>query len=431
MWPIDMDVAGVSLNEKNATSIGALYAAVKLYADTVASMPVGVFIRDRGVRRPVTRPLWLDVPVPANKNYTRFDLIHRTVSSLLIDGNAFLMMLRGETGDIVEVRLLDPRKVTVLRTETGAPVYRVKTTAGAVDLGDDDIVHITLFGMGEDLRGLSPVEHHKVTLGLAKATTEYAARFFEQGASVSGLVTVPGELTADQAEGLRASFGRRHEGLKNMHKVAVLTGGADFKTLSFKPSDLAIVEHMEAGTQAIARLYGVPLHLLQLPGANSSYNSLEIVSREWLMLGLGSLIARLEAGLQRMIVGDTTFIKFNVDSMLRPLTNERFAAYAIALNNGFLSLNEVRALEDRAPLPEGGDEFWKPLNIGTVGQDQPAARELVAEPLTATDTEQVGKAIADALRSIPAPVVNVSTEKPRTRRVVRDKNGEISRIEEE
>ena len=368
MWAVDMDAAGTSLNEKNATTIGALYAAVKLYADTVASMPVGVFIRDRGVRRPVTRPNWLDNPVPNNPNYTRFDLMHRTVTSLLIDGNAFLMVLRNGA-EIVEVRLLDPRKVSILRAENGSPIYRVKTTAGSVDLTSDDMVHITLFGVGEDLRGLSPVEHHKTTLGLAKATTEYAAQFFAQGASVSGLVTVPGELTSDQAENLRASFGRRHEGLRNMHKVAVLTGGADFKSMGFNPSDLAIVENMEAGTQAIARLYGVPLHLLQLPGGNSSYNSLEIVSREWLMLGLGSLIARLEAGLQRLIVGDTTFIKFNVDSMLRPLTKERFDAYAIALNNGFLSLNEVRTLEDRPPVGPDGDAFRQPLNIGTVGQE--------------------------------------------------------------
>ena len=372
MWNVEVDAAGTSLNEKNATTIGALYAAVKLYADTVASMPVGVFIRDRGVRRPVTRPNWLDNPVPNNKNYTRWDLIHRTTTSLLIDGNSFLMILRGDNGEIVEVRLLDPRKVTVLRTETGAPIYRVKTTAGSVDLTDNDIVHITLFGVGEDLRGLSPVEHHKTTLGLAKATTEYAAKFFEQGASVSGLVTVPGELTADQAESLRASFGRRHEGLRNMHKIAVLTGGADYQSMGFNPSDLAIVENMEAGTQAIARLYGVPLHLLQLPGGNSSYNSLEIVSREWLMLGLGSLIARLEAGFQRLIVGDTTFIKFNVDSMLRPLTKERFDAYAVALNNGFLSLNEVRTLEDRPPVGPDGDAFRQPLNIGTVGEEPKA-----------------------------------------------------------
>jgi HK97 family phage portal protein len=372
MWNVDLDTAGTSLNEKNATTIGALYASVMLYANTVASMPVGVFLRQDGVRRPVTRPRWLDNPVPNNPNYTRFDLMHRTVSSLLIDGNSFLMVLRGDNGEIVEVRLLDPRKVTVLRGADGAPIYRVKTTAGSVDLTAEDIVHITLFGVGEDLRGLSPVEHHKTTLGLAKATTEYAARFFEQGASVSGLVTTPGELTADQAESLRASFGRRHEGLRNMHKVAVLTGGADFKAMGFNPSDLAIVENMEAGTQAIARLYGIPLHLLQLPGANSSYNSLEIVSREWLMLGLGSLIARLEAGFQRLIVGDTTFIRFNVDSMLRPLTKERFDAYAVALNNGFLSLNEVRTLEDRPPVGPEGDAFRQPLNIGTVGQEPQA-----------------------------------------------------------
>jgi hypothetical protein len=114
--------------------------------------------------------------------------------------------------------------------------------------------------------------------------------------------------------------------------------------------------------------------------------------------------------------------------MMRPLTKERFDSYAVALNNGFLSLNEVRTLEDRPPVGPDGDAFRQPLNIGTVGED-PAARTVSAEPEAAT-AEPIGKAIADALRSMPAPVVNVSTEKPRTRRVVRDNHGNIERIEE-
>jgi phage portal protein BeeE len=95
----------------------------------------------------------------------------------------------------------------------------------------------------------------------------------------------------------------------------------------------------------------------------------EVISIEWLRLGLGPLIARIEAGLQRLIVGNTTFIKFNIDGLLRPTTKERMDSYAVALNSGILSLNEVRALEDRPPLPVGGDQFWKPLNIGTVGEE--------------------------------------------------------------
>ena len=361
------EVAGTSITQATSLQIGAVYAAIKLYADTVASLPVGAFIRVNGVRQPVKRPVFLDSPLTNDANFTRFDLMHRTVTSLLLDGNAFHFIVRDKGGEVIELRLLDPSKVTIHRDADGTPLYTVKTQGGTGTYTSEQILHITLFGINEELRGLSPIETHRVTLGLSKATGEYSAKFFEQGASVSGIIKVPGELTQDQAESLRNNFGRRHEGLKNMHKVAVLTGGADFTTMTFKPSDLNIIENMQAGTEAIARVFGIPLHMLQYPGANGSYASIEVISMEWLRLGLGPLIARLEAAFQRLVIGDTTFIKFNIDGLLRPTTKERYDAYAVALNNGILSLNEVRSLEDRPPAGVNGDEFWKPLNIGIVG----------------------------------------------------------------
>jgi HK97 family phage portal protein len=234
------------------------------------------------------------------------------------------------------------------------------------------MVHIPLFATAGTMRGMSPVEHHRTTLGLASATQLYAAKFYENGAAPSAVIKVPGELTQDVADSLRASFSRRHEGVEKMHKIAVLTGGADFQQMSAKISDMQLVETMHWGVESIARIYGVPLHLLQYPGGNTSYSSVEVISIEWLRLGLGPLIARIEAGLQRLIVGNTTFVKFNIDGLLRPTTKERYDAYAVALTNGFLNLDEIRSLEDRPPLPVGGSEFWKPLNIGTVGKEPQA-----------------------------------------------------------
>ena len=364
--------AGVQLNQQNATSIGALYAAVKLYADTVASLPVGAFIRDAGTRRPVTRPLWLENPIPANPNYTGFQMRHAIVSSLLLDGNAFILFLTDRLGDVVETRVLDPQKVDIKVDAAGTPIYTVTTGDGAFSVGPDQMIHIPLFATAGTMRGMSPVEHHRTTLGLASATQLYAAKFYENGAAPSAVIKVPGELTQDVADSLRASFSRRHEGVEKMHKIAVLTGGADFQQMSAKISDMQLVETMHWGVESIARIYGVPLHLLQYPGGNTSYSSVEVISIEWLRLGLGPLIARIEAGLQRLIVGNTTFVKFNIDGLLRPTTKERYDAYAVALNNGFLSLDEIRSLEDRPPLPVGGNEFWKPLNIGTVGKEPSA-----------------------------------------------------------
>jgi len=361
--------AGTYVNQDNATSIGAVYAAVKLYADTVASLPWGAYIRNDGERKPVARPRWMDTPVPNNPNFTGFELRHRIVSSLLIDGNAFLLAIRDSNDAVVEVRVLDPRKVEIHRAEDGSPEYRITTSEGHLVLTANDIVHIPLFAYGENDRGLSPVEHHKVTLGLASATQLYGAKFYEQGAAPSGIIRVPGDLNADQAEQLRSSFGRKHEGVDKMHRVAVLTGGADFTQMSAKISDLQLVETMHWSVEAIARIYGVPLHMLQYPGGSTSYSSVEVISIEWLRLGLGPLIARIESGLQRLIIGQTTFVKFNLEALLRPTTRERYDSYAIALNNGWLSINEIRQLEDRPNIGVAGDDFRMPLNIGIVGKE--------------------------------------------------------------
>ena len=360
--------AGVPINQQNATSIGAVYSAIMLYANTVAALPIQAAIRDRGVRRPVTRPSWIDKPIPNNPNYTGFQMRHNMVSSLLLDGNAFILFLKDRMGDVIETRVLDPQKVEIKVDENGVPIYIVSTKDGAFTVGPDKMVHIPLFATAGNQRGMSPVEHHRTTLGLASATQLFSAKFYENGAAPSAVIKVPGELTQDVSDSLRSSFSRRHAGVERMHQVAILTGGADFQQMSAKISDLQLVETMHWGVESIARIYGVPLQLLQYPEA-TSYAASEVLGQAWLTLGLSAMIARLEAGLQRLIIGDTTFIKFNLNSLLRATTKERMASYAQALGSSIYNVNEVRALEDLPPLPFGGDEFWKPLNIGTVGKE--------------------------------------------------------------
>jgi len=370
-WPSDLPqkTAGVNITQENATAIGAVWAAINLYASTIASLPWGAYIRQEGVRTPVARPRWMDVPIPNNPNFTSFDFKHRLISSLMIDGNVFVLALRDSSGNVIETRILDPQKCEILTGEKGEPIYKITTSEGTSTLGTDSIVHIPLFATGENHRGLSPIEHHRVTLGLASATQLFGAKFYEQGATVGGVVKVPGELTAEQAQSLRDGFARRHEGVDRAWRVAVLTGGADYAQMSVKISDLQLVETLHWGVESVARIYGLPLGYLQYPGGNTSYNSQESLGQAWLALGLAPMLSRVEAGLQRLIAGDTTFIKFNTAALLRATQAERMASYALALQNGILTLDEVRTYEDLPRLAVGGDEHWKPLNIGIVGDD--------------------------------------------------------------
>jgi len=406
--------AGVQLNQQNATSIGAVYSAIMLYANTVAALPIQTSIRDRGVRRPVTRPSWIDRPIPGNPNYTGFQMRHSMVSSLLLDGNCFILFLTDRLGDVVETRVLDPQKVDIKVDANGVPLYTVTTDGGAFTVGPDRMVHIPLFATAGSLRGMSPVEHHRTTLGLASATQLYAAKFYENGAAPSAVIKVPNELTQDVADSLRASFGRRHQGVDKMHSVAVLTGGADFQQMSAKISDLQLVETMHWGVESIARIYGVPLQLLQYPEA-TSYAASEVLGQAWLTLGLQAMIARLEAGLQRLIIGDTTFLKFNLDSLLRATTAERMASYTQALSSGIYNLNEVRAKEDLPPLTVGGDEHWKPLNIGTVGAEGIRAEAEAAGVLVRAGFDPLDSAKVAGLPEMKhtgAPPVTLQSEAP-------------------
>jgi HK97 family phage portal protein len=364
--------AGVNINQDTATSIAALYSCVTLYANTVASMSWGAYIKDGGVRRPVARPRWMDKPVPSNRNYSGFEFKHRITTSLMLDGNVFILVLRSGI-DVVETRVIDPRKVQILMADDGSPLYKITSTEGSVTVTDEEMIHIPLFAYGENLRGLSPVEHHRVTLGLASATQLYAAKFYEQGAAPSAIIRTPGELTEQQATSLRESFGRRHEGIERMHKIAVLSGGASYDPISAKISDMQMVETMRWGVESIGQIYAVPLFLLNYPGANGSYNSLEMAMLAWLQTGLNPVLRRIEDGLARLIPGDTTFISFNAGSLLKSTQKETYETLAIALNNGLINLDEARAIIDKAPLPDGkGQEFWKPLNIGVVGSEPKA-----------------------------------------------------------
>jgi len=363
------------ITQSNALGIAAVYAAVRLYADTIASLPVGAYVRVNGERRPYyPRPTWLDNPVPQNPNFTGFDLRHRIVTSLLTDGNAFLLTIRDARGEITEVHALDPRNVEVGLNPDRSPFYNILAGTGTSRLTADEIVHMTLFATGDDQRGLSPIQHHARTLGIAIAGEQFSEKFFSQGATVGGVVEVPGELTPEQAQEIREGFAGRHEGVAKAHRVAVLSGGAKFETLPIRVSELALIEQLGWTVEQVARIYAVPLALLSVstPGAQS-YASVEAQLSAWLRTGLSPLMIRIEAGLQRLVIGDTTFIRFNPDALLRPTTLERYQAHAVSISNGWASPNDVRKLEDVPPY-EGGDEYLRPLNLAPVATAETQAK---------------------------------------------------------
>ncbi|CAB4134772.1 COG4695 Phage-related protein [uncultured Caudovirales phage] len=350
--------AGTVITYDTSLKIGAVYACVRLLADTISTLPVDTFYREGGSRlvfRP--KPIWVETP---DIGMAREDFLQQAMVSLLLDGNVFIRIFRGRSGEVTSLTVLDPTRVEVRRNPATREVeYAIDGTAGAV-LTAAEVLHITELRRPGALRGVSRIEEVKQALGLASALEEFSARFFGQGSTTQGLIEWPGNLTREQAKDLADGFEEGHKGLRRAHRPGVLFGGAKFVKTGVDPNEAQMLESRQFAVEEIARIFRCPLHLLQVstPGA-MSYASVEQNAIQFAQYTLRPIISKFETALSTLLPGPA-FVKFNLDAILRGDIQTRFAAYSTGQLAGFLSVNDVRRLEDYAPAP-GGDDYRVPL----------------------------------------------------------------------
>ncbi len=358
--------ANTSMDAKGALALSSAWASVRLLADVVSSFPADAFIRTGGVRRPYRpggeKPSWMLVPIPDEPGYTFNQLISEVIVSLFTEGNTFLYCPRAESGEVLEVRVIDPRRVTIFR-EGREVKYRVQQGMGAeyVVYGQETIIHIPLVTMPGELRGVNPIEQLRRTFGLSATLDESAASLFASASMPSGIIEVPHELTKEQAETLKAGWLRHHTGA-NMHTPGVLTGGSTWKPLSFKPEDTQLLASRGFSTEEIARIFRVPPVLIGVttPGA-MSYSSVEQQNLAFVQYTLRPLTEAIERQLSTLLLPPDAFVRFNMDSILRGTAQARAEVHRIAIQEGWSSVNDIRKMEDMTPI-EGGDVYRMPLN---------------------------------------------------------------------
>jgi HK97 family phage portal protein len=225
-------------------------------------------------------------------------------------------------------------------------------------LTSDEIIHITDLIQPGSLTGLSRVERLKEAIGLSSAMQTFAARFFGTGATTQGIIEYPGALTPEQAKNLRDGFDSAHRGFRRAHKTGVLSGGASYKQTTV-PNDAAqFIESRRFSVEEIARAFNIPLSMMGVPGTQS-YASVEQNAIQFVTHTLRPYIEKVEWAYSRLLPVEA-FLKFNVDGLLRGDFNSRISAYATGLQSGFMSVNDIRRLEDLSPT-EGGDQYRVPL----------------------------------------------------------------------
>jgi HK97 family phage portal protein len=346
--------SGVNINQNSAFEVVAFWSAVSLISDTIATLPVDSFIRQDGNRRPYRpRPAWVDQP---DVDMTRQAHYQQVLVSLLVNGNSYTRVFRNANGDVVNLVCLDPATVQVSRSALGRKIFTIDSEDKA--LTSDDIVHITDLIQPGSLTGLSRVERLKEALGLSSAMQSFAARFFGTGATTQGIIEFPGNLTPDQAKNLRDGFDSAHRGFRRAHKTGVLSGGATYKQTTV-PNDAAqFLESRRFSVEEIARAFNIPLSMMGVPGTQS-YASVEQNAIQFVTNTVRPYVEKLEWAYSRLLPVEA-FLAFNTNGLLRGDFNSRISAYAIGLQSGFMSVNDVRRLEDLPPT-DGGDQYRVPL----------------------------------------------------------------------
>ena len=361
--------SGKAVTERSAMQMTAVYSCVRILAEAVAGLPLHLYryTGDGGKEKAIDHPLYLLLHDEPNPEMSSFVFRETLMTHLLLWGNAYAQVIRNGKGEVVALYPLMPNKMSVDRDQNGQLYYTYQRSTDeaptmegtTVVLPPADVLHIP--GLGFDgLVGYSPIAMAKNAIGLAIATEEYGAKFFANGAAPSGVLEHPGTIKdpARVREAWQSQFG----GSSNSGKVAVLEEGMKYTPISISPEQAQFLETRKFQINEIARIFRVPPHMVG-DLEKSSFSNIEQQSLEFVKYTLDPWVIRWEQSIQRrLLTADekrSYFVKFNVEGLLRGDYASRMSGYATARQNGWMSANDIRELEnlDRIPAEEGGDLY--------------------------------------------------------------------------
>ncbi|WP_026664844.1 phage portal protein [Butyrivibrio sp. FC2001] len=361
--------AGKRVNEKTAMQTTAVYACVRVLAETIASLPLHVYRYTADGKEMVTdHPLYFLLHDSPNDEMTSFVFRETLMSHLLIWGNAYAQIIRNGRGEVIALYPLLPDKMEVNRNDRGEIyyIYRRDTEEnptfkehGEIILTKDEVLHIP--GLGFDgLIGYSPIAMARNAVGMSLACEEYGASFFANGATPGGVLEHPGVLK-DPGR-VRESWHSTYGGSANAGRVAVLEEGMKYQQIGIPPEEAQFLETRKYELEDIARCYRIPPHLVgDLDKA--TFSNIEQEALSFLMYTITPWVTRWEQALMMALLLPQEkreyFIKFNVDGLLRGDYESRMNGYATARQNGWMSANDIRRLENLNPISaeEGGDLY--------------------------------------------------------------------------
>ena len=374
--------SGKSVTAQSAVQLTTVYACVRVIAETIASLPLNVYENtDHSCIKATEHPLQRLLHDEPNPEMTSFVWRETMLSHLLLWGNSYSQIIRSGRNGIVGLYPLLPDHMTVDRNSKGVLTYTYTTSEGkTVQLKPEDVLHIP--GLGFDgVVGYSPIALEKNAIGLGIAAEEYGSTFFQNGARPSGVLTNPN--TVKDPKRLRESWNAAYGGSANSSKVAVLEEAMTFTPISMPNNEAQFLETRKFQVAEICRIYRVPPHLVG-DLEHATFSNIEHQGISFAVHTIRPWLVRIEQSINRALFSDSEkagspggrrfFVQFNIDGLMRGDYKSRMEGYAIARQNGWMSANDIRELENLNPLSEeeGGNAYlingnMIPINLAGLG----------------------------------------------------------------
>jgi HK97 family phage portal protein len=399
--------AGKSVTPRTALGIPAVWRAVNLISTTCAGLPLGTYRNGPDdVRVKVTTgaaAALIDQPHPDMIPLVLWELVY---GSICLYGNGYLRKLRNQLGTITELWWVNPARVKCGRLgDAGSGGYvpvgrhlgdKYYLLDGGTDgehiVYDDTMLHIPGWGY-DGVCGVSPIRAAREGLGLALAAEEFGARLFGSGSLATGLLQTDQRVEKADADRLKELWRQGGTGLGSAHDIRVIGSGAKFTQLTIPPEDAQFLETRAFQIEEVARMFGIPPHLLMAVDKQTSWGSgIEQQNLALITYSLQGYLQRVEQSLTKVLRPQALYVRYTLEGLLRGDSAQRAEFYTKMWQLGALSTNDIRRLEDLEPV-EGGDVRYRPLNFGVLGEQTPNP----ALPATADDAEN-----ADQEDQVPA-----------------------------
>jgi HK97 family phage portal protein len=387
LFNFNESATGIKVDEFNALNVTAIYACVRILAESIASLPLPTYERmdGAGKRRATEHYLFHLLHDAPNSEMSSFELLETMMGHVLLWGNAYAELVRDGAGRVREIWPLRPDRMVIWRDSATGEIIYIYTVKSSFDLtrqpekvvlDSSQILHIR--GLGYDgVRGYSPITLNREAVGLALATQEYGARLFSNGARPSGILSSNRPLNAEAKKNLREDWQQLYGTLQNANRTAVLEEGVTWQAIGLPPEDAQFLATRTYQLNEIARMFRIPPHLLQ-ELTRSTNNNIEHQGLDYVTHTVRPWTVRWEQAFYRSLFlpseRDQFFAEFLLDGLLRGDQLSRYQAYAVGRQWGWLNADEIRDKENMNPIPgEGGDDYLTPLNMAPDAGSGPVA----------------------------------------------------------